>query len=189
VKAQLLVADGKAEEALATVRQAVANEPQSPQAQYALGRLLVARGDNENAMKAFNEALRLNPALAEVEMELAKLYFSAGRVDQAEQFARSAATKNPGYAEAQILVAHIDLLKGRLEPAERTLQALVTAPAPVVQTEFGRLQLAKKTGPKRVPLSSARCRRIRLRRCARRADADDLEDKHLDVARARLEPR
>jgi tetratricopeptide (TPR) repeat protein len=190
LKAQLLVSDAKLDEALSVVRQAVANDPRSAQAQYALGRLLVAQRDSQDAMNAFNEALKLNPNLAEVEMELAKLHFEAGRIDLAEQFARNAVTKIPGYTEALILLAHIDLTKGRLESAERTLTALVkgNAGSPVIQTEFGRLQLAKKNRSEaRAAFERALSKDPKYVDALTALTQMDLEDKHQDVARARVD--
>ena len=190
VKAQLLVADGKFDEALAIVRQAIDIEPRSAQAHYALGRLLVARRDTEGAMNAFNEALRLNPSLAEVELELAKLYLEAGRLDQSEQFARSALMKIPNHTEALVLVAHIDLVKGRVDAAERTLTALVTTipGSPAVQTEFGRLQLAKNNRAEaRSSFERALSKDPTFVDALSALTQMDLTDKHLDVARARID--
>ena len=190
LKAQLLVSDGKVDEALTVVRQAVQNDPRSAQAQYALGRLLVRQRDSQDAMNAFNEALKLNPNLAEVEMELAKLHFEAGRIDVAEQFARNATTKIPGYTDALILLAHIDLTKGRLESAERTLTALVkgNAGSPVIQTEFGRLQVAKKNRSEaRAAFERALSKDPQYVDALTALTQMDLEDKHQDVARARVD--
>jgi tetratricopeptide (TPR) repeat protein len=190
VKAQLLVTEGKFDEAQAAVRQAIANDPRSAQAQFALGRLLVARHDAEGAMTAFNEALKLNPSLAEVEMELAKLHLDAGHIDQAQQFARSAATKISGYAEAQIVLAHIDLLQGRLDSAERTLNGLVKAlpGAPVVQTEVGRLQLAKgNRAEARAAFERALSSNPNFVDALSALTQMDMQDKHPDVARARVD--
>jgi tetratricopeptide (TPR) repeat protein len=190
LKAQLLVNDGKLDEALAAVREAIAKDPRSAQAQYALGRLLVARREYPDAMNAFAEALKLNPNLGEVEMELAKLHFDAGRIDLAEQFARGAVTKIPGYAEAHILLAHIDLMKGRLDAAEQTLTALVKAApgSPIIQTEFGRLQLAKRNRSEaRSAFERALSKDPNFVDALSALTQMDLEDKHVDVARARID--
>ena len=188
VKAQLLVSDGKSTEALAAVRDAVAKDPRSAQAQYSLGRLLVAQRDSQNAMNAFSEAAKLNPNLGEAELELAKLHFDGGRIDLAEQFARSAATKVRS-GEAHILLAHIDLLKGRVDSAERTLGALlkVNPGSPAVQTEFGRLQLVKKNRSEaRAAFERALSKDPNFFGALSSLTQMDLEDKHLDVARARV---
>jgi tetratricopeptide (TPR) repeat protein len=188
VKAQLLVSDGKSAEALAAVRDAVAKDPRSAQAQYSLGRLLVAERDAQNAMNAFSEAVKLNPNLGEAELELAKLHFDGGRIDLAEQFARSAATK-VGNGEAHILLSHIDLLKGRVDSAERTLTALLKANpgSPVVQTEFGRLQLVRKNRSEaRAAFERALSKDPNFFGALSSLTQMDLEDKHLDVARARV---
>jgi tetratricopeptide (TPR) repeat protein len=190
VKGQLLVSEGKSDEALAAVREATAKDPRSAQAQYALGRLLVTQRDSQNAMNAFSEAVKLNPNLGEAELELAKLHFDGGRIDLAEQFARSAATKVSGNGEAQILLAHIDLVKGRLESAERTLTALLKANpgSPVVQTEFGRLQLVKKNRSEaRGAFERALSKDQGFFGALSSLTQMDLEDKHLDVARARVD--
>src|SRR4030095_6027493 len=190
VKAQLLVTDGKFDEALATGGKAIPNARASAQAQCALGRLLVARHDSEGAMNAFNEALKLNPSLAQVEMELAKLHLDAGRIDQAKQFALSAATKISGYAEAQIVLSHLERLQGRLDSADRTLNELVKAlpGAPVVQTEFGRLQLVKgNRAEARSAFERALSKNPNFVDALSVLTQMDLEDKHPDVARARVD--
>jgi len=190
VKGQLLVGDGKSNEALAVVREVVAKDPRSAQAQYALGRLLVAQRDSQNAMNAFSEVVKLNPNLGEAELELAKLHFDGGRIDLAEQFARSAATKVSGDGEALILLAHIDLLKGRLASAERTLTTLLKANpgSPAFQTEFGRLQLVKKNRSEaRAAFERALSKDPNFFGALSSLTRMDLEDKHLDVARARVD--
>jgi tetratricopeptide (TPR) repeat protein len=89
-----------------------------------------------------------------------------------------------------VLLAHIDVVKGRLESAERTLNALVKADpgSPVVQTEYGRLQLAKKNRSEaRSAFERALSKDPNFFGALAALTQMDLEDKHLDVARARVD--
>ena len=62
LKGQLLLLEGKGEDALAEFRVATAADPSLPDAQFAIGRIYAARGDNTAAESAFREVLRSESA-------------------------------------------------------------------------------------------------------------------------------
>src|SRR4030095_5397173 len=77
-----------------------------------------------------------------------------------------------------------------LESADRTLTALLKANpgSPAVQTEFGRLQLVKKNRSEaRAAFERALSKDPNFLGALSSLTRMDLEEKHLDVARARVE--
>jgi tetratricopeptide (TPR) repeat protein len=81
-------------------------------------------------------------------------------------------------------------MKGRLDSAERTLNALVSAipGSPVVQTEIGRLELARKNRSEaRAAFERALSKDPNFVDALSALTKMDLEDKHQDVARARVD--
>jgi tetratricopeptide (TPR) repeat protein len=144
-KARLQLTDGKLDDASATAKMAINANPNSPQAHYVSGTILLARDQREDASTAFKEALRLNPAFAPAQVALAKLSLANGKNDEAIQYAQNAIQSVPGYAEAYLLLAQAHLANNNPTGAEHPLKILETALAsnPVVQTELGRLYLAK----------------------------------------------
>jgi tetratricopeptide (TPR) repeat protein len=73
LKGQLLLQEGRGQEALSAVQTAVAIAPASVDAQYALGRLYASRGDRAAAETAFKEVLRINPRATAARVQLAAL--------------------------------------------------------------------------------------------------------------------
>ena len=145
-RAQLLFADGKSDEALASARSAVTANPSAPLAQYVLGDVLRARYQLEEAAAAYKEALRASSSsFAPANVALAKLSISAGRFAEGARYAQAAIDSVPGLAEAHLLLAQAQLAAGNTAAAETPLRLLGTAfpDSPTVQAELGRLLMAK----------------------------------------------
>jgi tetratricopeptide (TPR) repeat protein len=118
LKGQLLLAEGKPEEALATVRGAVNAYPRSAEAQFLLGRLYAARGDVAAAESAFREVLSINPRVAAAQAELARLQLSAGNTSASLKSAEEAARNDPGSLSTRLtlvrsLLASQDVSRAR----------------------------------------------------------------------------
>jgi tetratricopeptide (TPR) repeat protein len=64
---------GHVDEALRELRQAVAEEPQSAQAEFQLGLALFASGAQQAAKAAFEQAVKLDPRLVEARINLGQL--------------------------------------------------------------------------------------------------------------------
>jgi Tfp pilus assembly protein PilF len=148
MKGQLLLSEGKREEAFAEVRAAAAADPSLPDAQFALGRMYAARGDNAAAESAFREVLRLNPRAGGAQAELARLQSIAGKSGDSIRTAEQATTFEPTNLTARLtLVRSLIAASGatQLARAERELKALETQYPQVaaVHVQAGSLALVK----------------------------------------------
>lgn len=83
LKGQLLLEQGRREEALPVVKAAVAAEPTSIGAQFTLGKVYASRGDAEGARAAFKQVLKENPAATAAQVELANIELSDSVVGSA----------------------------------------------------------------------------------------------------------
>ena len=148
MKGQLLLFEGKREEAFAEVRAAAAADPSLPDAQFALGRMYAARGDNAAAESAFREVLRLNPRAGDAQSELARLQSIAGKSGDSIRTAEQATTFEPTNLTARLtLVRSLIAARGatQLARAERELKALETQypQMAAVHVQAGSLALVK----------------------------------------------
>lgn len=81
--AQLDIAEGNVEEAIAIVEGLTQLEPQNPSRRYQLGILLAGAGNLDQAVKAFEEAVQLDPQYANARYFLALGYAEQGKVEEA----------------------------------------------------------------------------------------------------------
>ena len=125
VKAQLLLEDGKRDEALAYVQAAVDAEPTSAAGQFALGRLHAARGDVAAAERALRKVLDINPRAAAAQTALANLQLASGDRATALRTAQEAARTAPHDLQARFGVARALLATKDLNRAEREIAALM----------------------------------------------------------------
>ena len=92
LKGQLLLQDGRRDDAFAAIQTATTLAPDSAEAQFALGRLYASRGDTAAAQTAFREVIRINPRAAAAQTQLAMLQARSApeeSVRTAEQATRS----------------------------------------------------------------------------------------------------
>ncbi|HEX5071203.1 MAG TPA: tetratricopeptide repeat protein [Vicinamibacterales bacterium] len=144
-KGQLLFSDGKADEALVSVRKAVTANPSSPLAHFVLGDILRSRYELDDATAAYKDALRASSSFAPANVALAKLSLNGGRFAEAARYAQAAIDSVPGLAEAYLLLAQAQVVAGNASAAEAPIRLLTTAfpDSPAVQAELGRLLMAK----------------------------------------------
>jgi tetratricopeptide (TPR) repeat protein len=125
IKGQLLLAEGKREDALEQVRAAVDAEPASVPAQFALGRLYAARGDAAGAEKAFREVLRLNPRAAGAQLELSRVQLSTGSAAASLSTANEALKNIPGSPEARLALVRSLIATRAFEQAQKEARQLL----------------------------------------------------------------
>jgi|HubBroStandDraft_3_1064219.scaffolds.fasta_scaffold08182_2 tetratricopeptide (TPR) repeat protein len=101
--ALLMVRAGASEAALPIARQAVADGPTCPMAQYTYGLILAGAGDLKQAIERLEIAERLDPANVEFHMGLAGVYSKAGRHEDARRerrtsiaIAKESESRDPG---------------------------------------------------------------------------------------------
>jgi serine/threonine protein kinase/tetratricopeptide (TPR) repeat protein len=127
-----LLALGKADEAIAAIREAIRLEPDNGQAHQALARALwVGKGQFAEAIPEFEKAIELNPEAGYSYLQLSMLLAWEGRYDRAEEICRRAVELQEQYisgnAGLQIVGAHSRLgyvyyLRGNYDEALRAYE-------------------------------------------------------------------
>ena len=133
LKGQLLLEEGRREEALPVVKAAVAAEPTSIRAQFTLGRVYASRGDTDGAKAAFRQVLKENPAATAAQVELANIELSDAKGSSvgAIRALDSASTNRPVTVDAKIALMRSLLAAKEFDRAERELQWLLERAATV----------------------------------------------------------
>jgi putative PEP-CTERM system TPR-repeat lipoprotein len=149
LKGQLLVDEGKRDDAFATIRAAATADPASADAQFALGKQYAERGDNAAAETAFREVLRINPRAAAAQVEIGRLELLAGDAKQAVRTAEEASRNQPGSLSARVMLVRGLLASRDLVRAEREIAVLRKAfpMASTVHTQAGTLALLRNDAP------------------------------------------
>jgi tetratricopeptide (TPR) repeat protein len=145
LKGELLLQEGRREDAFAAIQTATTLAPTSADAQFALGRMYASRGDVAAAQAAFQEVLRINPRATAAQVQLARL--QAQRKPEESVRTAEEATRN----DPTSLAARLTLLQsltaardfGRAEREMTKLRAEYPNEA-AVHTQDARLALAKK---------------------------------------------
>ncbi len=111
---EILLADSDAYQAY---RQAVNLDPQSSEANLALGKLLLAHGDPARALPALQTAIELRPNEASWRVILAQAYLSIQQESQAEVQLRSALELNSNLSDAHAMLGYRLQTLGRFDDA------------------------------------------------------------------------
>jgi tetratricopeptide (TPR) repeat protein len=127
LKGQLLLDDGRSDDALSSVRSAVEIEPTSVAAQFALGKVYAARGDLPGAEKAFTEAVKLNPRAAAAQVELSRLQLASARPQDSIESAKAAVIAQPQNIDARIALVRGWLAAKELARADQEIEKLLAA--------------------------------------------------------------
>ncbi len=120
---RLLLAQGKKQEAIIALQNAVKNSPSSALAHY---HLALAYWQNENLGQANSElleALKVLPGMPVVLRSLVQLNLLQNHLPEAQVYAKELVQSNPADANARLLLASIYLREGQLRPAEEELLA------------------------------------------------------------------
>lgn len=145
MKAEWLATENKLDEALERARAAVAADPQSSEAHFALATVQERRGEIADAIKSYNEVTRLNPRADRALVALSRLNLNRDRglaLQQAEEARRAA----PSNGDARVALVRTLLAMGNLPRAETEIAELLKA-APDnggVHALLGTLQAARR---------------------------------------------
>jgi tetratricopeptide (TPR) repeat protein len=127
---RVLLAQGKKQDAIIALQDAVKNAPNSAMAHYYLG---VTHWQNENlgqASSELKEALKASPDLPLVLRSLVQLNLAQNKTSEAQVYAQELVQRNPADVDARLLLGSIYLRDGQLHPAEEQfLVANQLAPA------------------------------------------------------------
>jgi len=191
LKGQLLLLEGKRDEAFAAIRAAVAIDPSSADAQFALGKMYAARGDGSAAQQAFREVLRINPRASGAQVELSVLQARTKPEDSIRN-AEEAARNDPQNLTARLALVRSLIAARDVARAEREMSKLRAEYPNVgaVHAQDGRLALLKNDVPAaRRAIESAGKLDPRSLETLAVSIALDLKQKNTAGARARLEER
>ena len=146
MKAQWLTTENKLDEALDRAKAAVAADPQSAAAHFALAVVHDRRREVADATKSYNEVLRLNPRAVAAQVELSRLSLTSGDGTAALRYAEGARQAEPSSLEARVALARSLMAAGNLPRAEAEIAELLKgAPnAAVVHALNGTLQATQK---------------------------------------------
>lgn len=81
----LYIKEGRAQEAIEYLRQALARNPSSSEGMTKLGLALFSTGNYDDALMKFNDAIRVDPQNAEARYQLARLLTKMKREEEAQQ--------------------------------------------------------------------------------------------------------
>ena len=113
----ILAREGRTEEAIAHLQQAMTINPDCADAHYNLGGIFFQQGRMEEAIAQFQQTLAIKPDHAEAHYNLGNLFLQQGQVDKAiAQFEEALAIK-PGYVEAHYDLGNILLQQGQVDGA------------------------------------------------------------------------
>ena len=145
-KAQWLTTENKLDEALDRAKGAVAADPQSPAAHFALAMVHDRRHEVAEAIKSYTEVLRLNPRAVAAQIELSRLNLASGKGDVALRYAQEAKQTEPDNYAAHAAVARSLLARGDLAAAEVEIALLLRSHPDVAvgHALYGAVQAARK---------------------------------------------
>ena len=109
---------GRAHEAVASFRRAIALKPDSAEIHNNLGNALKDLGRLDEAVAAFRRALELKPDFVKSHNNLGNAFVDLGRLEEALASYRQAVARDPGYAEAHNNLGIALRLQGRGAEAE-----------------------------------------------------------------------
>ncbi len=149
LKAQLLAADGRLDEALVRAQAAATADPRLPTAQYVMGLIYLEKKDSAQALKAFNEVLKLNPTSMETSLQVAKIQLTSGHADLALPLVEGILIKQPENLDARLTLVRVLVTQGNVTRAQ-TEAATLLAKAPNsgdAQAVVGAIAAIKKDVP------------------------------------------
>jgi Flp pilus assembly protein TadD len=111
-RAWKLAANGRQEQAISLLNEAIQQNPSDPDARLLLGSLLSEAGRRDEAFSQLNEAVKLRPRSAETQNALGEAYSSFGFAEQAREAFQKAVAIDPNSGTAQLNLAR-NLLEGR----------------------------------------------------------------------------
>jgi arylsulfatase A-like enzyme/Flp pilus assembly protein TadD len=115
-------AAGRYEDAIATARRALAEDPEILEGHMLLGNFLGKSGRREEAVAAYRRALAVDPEHQQTTFQLALVYKEMGRLSDARVGFERARQLDPRNTRVQVQLADLDLREGRPEAAEAGLR-------------------------------------------------------------------
>lgn len=128
-RAEILISQGKQEEAMADVEAVRRQQPRSLQANYLRGNLLFQKKDFTAAQEALLQVLKAEPEHPGSLFLLGSIHYEQGHNGQANEYLTTFVNRQPGYLPARLLLAATQLKLAKPRLAIDTLTpALAQAP-------------------------------------------------------------
>jgi tetratricopeptide (TPR) repeat protein len=124
VRAKLDVAEGKADDAVASLRRALDRRADWAQAHFLLGTALLLQNDRQQARAEVLRSVELDPDFAEARKLLAKVHAMLGEHDLAIEEARKVLRQRPDDVETRIGLAQSLVFLGKPDEARKELDAI-----------------------------------------------------------------
>lgn len=140
---QLLLWDGKNDEAVAEFRTVIAEKPQFIPGYLLLSRAHIANNQPELAMNVLKKALDINPDALDIHRPMAALYVRMKDYDAAEGSLRSILTANPDDLRTIMELGDLFMMSGEFAKAEQKYKEIIEkAPLhPLAYLKAGRLHI------------------------------------------------
>ena len=121
--AESLLTAGRVTEALASIDDAIAMEPEQARLRYFRGSILFRTGRNAEAEPDFLKALELDPYMTDAHNFLGSVYSQMGRLTEAEEQFRKALA-DPAYPSPELVYLNLALLQSTQGKDEEALSSL-----------------------------------------------------------------
>lgn len=186
-----LVREGRLEDALAPLREAIRFDPTAAAVHGDLGVALARLGKLSEAEAAFRLAVRLDPVGVTMHVNLATCLHQQGRPQEVDEWARQAIQLNPEVAEAHRLLASSLEMRNRLPEAETGFREALRLDGRLADAHYGLGRVLARTD--RHAEAEAACREaVRLNPAAAYAwgglgAALDRQERHAEAADAHRE--
>jgi arylsulfatase A-like enzyme/tetratricopeptide (TPR) repeat protein len=138
--------EGRVDDGIRKVRQALADDPEIVEAYLMLGNMNAKAKREKESLAAYQKALALDPDNQSAAFSLALAYKSAGRTEAAEAGFERVLTLNPRDSKARYQLADIWMQRGDFARAEAALQRAVAdnIERPAFQTKLGECYIELK---------------------------------------------
>lgn len=123
-RAQILIAQGKQDEALADVETVRKRQPNLPEANYLRGSILFQKKELTAAQEALLQVVKVTPDHPGAQFLLGSINYEQGNLGQADQYLTSFVSRLPGYLPARLLLAATQL---KLEKPGQAIGTLTPA--------------------------------------------------------------
>jgi arylsulfatase A-like enzyme/tetratricopeptide (TPR) repeat protein len=145
-QAGLDAVEGRIDEGIRKVRQALAADSEIIEAYLMLGNMNTRAGRNDEAVAAYQKALALDPDNQSAAFSLALAYKTAGHTDAAEAGFERVLALSPHDAKARYQLADIWMKRGEFTRAETVLQRAIAdnIERPAFQTKLGECYIELK---------------------------------------------
>jgi tetratricopeptide (TPR) repeat protein len=135
-KAQAYITQGKNNEAIIMLKNALQADPGSASARSELGNALLRRQDIRGALSEFRRAIELDPKLVQPRYQLGILYLASHDLGSAKEQLNKIREQNPNTTEARYLAARLWLAEEKPDEALSELQAVLDSPAKKDKSEI-----------------------------------------------------